>query len=69
MLHLAEHNSGGIDLLYTQQVIKPILVAMRYHPACLELQSTACSLIMSLSADGESSLCWVFSSVRNSLGS
>lgn len=39
------------DILYTKQIIQPVLLAMRSHAASAELQTAACSLIMTLSAD------------------
>ena len=51
LLNVIEDSDANNDLLYTKEAIKPVLVAMRSHPESAELQSSACSLIIALSAD------------------
>nr|CAB3264290.1 serine/threonine-protein kinase Nek6-like [Phallusia mammillata] len=57
LLRLIENEGGVVDIFYIQNMIKPVLVAMRSHPTSEEFQHTACSLIMALSADENAAEC------------
>nr|XP_018670905.1 serine/threonine kinase-like domain-containing protein STKLD1 [Ciona intestinalis] len=51
LLNLVELSSSDREVFYKREMIRPVLVGMRSHPTSEQLQSTACSLIMTLSAD------------------
>ena len=51
LLNLVENSNALDEVLYSKETVKPVLVAMRSHPASGELQAAACSVIIALSAD------------------
>ena len=51
LLNLIENSSNADKQIYSKETVKPVLVAMRSYPASAQLQASAVSLIIALSAD------------------
>ena len=51
LLNLIENSNGNDKQIFGKETVKPVLVAMRSYPASSQLQASACSLIIALSAD------------------
>ena len=51
LLNVLKSSEAACEILFSKEVIKPVLVAMRSHPGSGDLQVSACSLIIALSED------------------